>query len=804
MNEQYFLPATKYATTSSAAPPWLLRVSSERAYRCLMSSEAPVTWSSMRAFAESAAEEQKTEPPEAASDHDSSPWQHFKHSFGKNFRLGFQDWPWMISYLFPRGSYVSAAHAIMLTGAPLVIIGLLCCLLVKFSRTAPIMEYGPKLTTPGIGIQEGGAHTFYVAAEVQGIVGFMMVPDASTIREAKWCLDSEQDVGTAGGVWKSLQREYQQDTKMQGAAAAVWSGSVDIGKAAADLHIAAVGAYTKVISFKVEPVQPYFVWKGMVDCGDRSGQLKLTYNPRNASKEHNELTEVVIPAGDGCKLIQDSDAMHHQLVASNGSLLDDWRPGIWDVEFDPPANFTENVSVVEATISAANTSHQRRHKFAVRQVEPYVDLVVDPDIDTDGVKDSDIISPGSWTCTLDSCFRELKCDETLSQVHLALKHHPHTTIRWLREQEHGCGQVDKDTIVFTDLHGQLPCTIKFQVTTGAHGSYSGNLTKEMMFSLSVIRSNIIEGRVLDLNDKIRQYEIGGLQPARNIDKIKELQEKLLKRAKDHQMQAPKNKSVHVLVGATGKGKTSLCFWLTGNGEKCTPSASVHSATSKLTYVTGRAFGDSAQGELTVIDTPGLDDTKGGDENASRALKGLRNMTSSVNSIDWVQDYSDVRLPQAFVNGFKALRKIFGIGLYEVLAIILNRVRVPAQGNASSMQDMAEEWKKRFMRWMMECEKSVFDGSDEYEINSTSMQTYFTEVAEAIQRVQVFPVDLAPATFRSMSEPYVSKLWPYRFMPGQSLPQLYEKDSTRPSLPIDRGPPRLGFGRATKKRMRWYA
>ena len=82
----------------------------------------------------------------------------------------------------------------------------------------------------------------------------------------------------------------------------------------------------------------------------------------------------------------------------------------------------------------------------------------------------------------------------------------------------------------------------------------------------------------------------------------------------------------ILVGHTGYGKSTTCKIITGNKNIKTSSA-FKSCTSKVSYYPGtfnHYFGNTY---FTMIDTPGLDDSEGRD---NQFYQDLRNMLSTPN------------------------------------------------------------------------------------------------------------------------------------------------------------------------------
>merc|ERR1719433_2278324 len=60
-----------------------------------------------------------------------------------------------------------------------------------------------------------------------------------------------------------------------------------------------------------------------------------------------------------------------------------------------------------------------------------------------------------------------------------------------------------------------------------------------------------------------------------------------------------------LLGLTGDGKSSTCRWLTAKEEGCVVGHGLESETSRLSMVSKPWVGDERCGDLTTIDTPGI-------------------------------------------------------------------------------------------------------------------------------------------------------------------------------------------------------
>ena len=68
----------------------------------------------------------------------------------------------------------------------------------------------------------------------------------------------------------------------------------------------------------------------------------------------------------------------------------------------------------------------------------------------------------------------------------------------------------------------------------------------------------------------------------------------------------------VLLGHTGAGKSETANTLAGQQNLFEASSSVESCTDRTSFVTTKWFGLADESELTLIDSPGLGDSKGAD------------------------------------------------------------------------------------------------------------------------------------------------------------------------------------------------
>lgn len=69
----------------------------------------------------------------------------------------------------------------------------------------------------------------------------------------------------------------------------------------------------------------------------------------------------------------------------------------------------------------------------------------------------------------------------------------------------------------------------------------------------------------------------------------------------------------ILLGLTGAGKSETANTIAGKEDLFPSSASVHSVTNQTIYHKMNWSGKSENSTYTIIDTPGLEDSEGGDQ-----------------------------------------------------------------------------------------------------------------------------------------------------------------------------------------------
>ena len=131
----------------------------------------------------------------------------------------------------------------------------------------------------------------------------------------------------------------------------------------------------------------------------------------------------------------------------------------------------------------------------------------------------------------------------------------------------------------------------------------------------------------------------------------------------------------VFVGVTGSGKSSLCTALTGQ----TPESScfeIGESASSMTVVCKRSqhkwFGEEDKEDFVCVDTPGLDDELGrDDEHINGIIKELKDM-EYVNAVVLVLNSENTRFSTSLQKMIKEFEKAFDPRFYSHTIVVLTK------------------------------------------------------------------------------------------------------------------------------------
>jgi len=150
-------------------------------------------------------------------------------------------------------------------------------------------------------------------------------------------------------------------------------------------------------------------------------------------------------------------------------------------------------------------------------------------------------------------------------------------------------------------------------------------------------------------------------------------------------------TVLVVLGRTGDGKSAFCNLalqiLSGASERSTKFLESRGAASATKTIMTEFV---PQTNSTVMDTPGLVDTSGPEEdeaNMRSIVEGIRQI-GSVNGFLLVLNIECVRFDERMQRAFKLLFDSFGIALLNNMGIVFTRVKGPdaALGTPSTVQE----------------------------------------------------------------------------------------------------------------------
>ncbi|CAE7822674.1 unnamed protein product, partial [Symbiodinium sp. CCMP2456] len=272
---------------------------------------------------------------------------------------------------------------------------------------------------------------------------------------------------------------------------------------------------------------------------------------------------------------------------------------------------------------------------------------------------------------------------------------------------------------------------------------------------------------------------------------------LLKHAYDEETAVQGRLVTFLAVGLTGTGKSELCYWMTGDKEKCSPSATMKSHTSKVAFVKAHPFADAKLlSDLEWIDTPGRGDTRGEEEDAkmwSQTVDDIleKNKNQKIDRIVWVLNAAWQRGVAMRELMIKELRRSFGIHLYKHLDLVFNFL--PHVANQSEyLEQVLLPQRQKFLDWIMEQEMNLFSWPA---ISKDRIQREINETG--FYGINIHPKFLAELPDHlPLSAPYLQQFPPFSYPAGvDELIRMYDtaaKDGGD-GLFLDNKHPRVGLG-----------
>ncbi|CAE7521653.1 unnamed protein product, partial [Symbiodinium sp. KB8] len=269
------------------------------------------------------------------------------------------------------------------------------------------------------------------------------------------------------------------------------------------------------------------------------------------------------------------------------------------------------------------------------------------------------------------------------------------------------------------------------------------------------------------------------------------------RAKQTKHVGTKGTVTFLAVGLTGTGKSELCHWMTGDKKECSPSATMESHTSKVTFLHTNPFNDShILPKLEWIDTPGRGDTRGeakDEEMWNQTIDEIlrKSQDQRIDRIVWVLNAAWQRGVAMREMMLKELRRSFGYHLYEHLDLVFNFL--PHLPNKTEYrEEVLFRERKKFTNWIMEQEDKLFNWS-------TKLRH---KVSDQVNRTGCFGVSINPAYLADrpadlpLSAPYLRWFTPFSYPAGMDeLIRMYETSASDvgPGLRLNDKHPRTGPG-----------
>jgi len=197
-----------------------------------------------------------------------------------------------------------------------------------------------------------------------------------------------------------------------------------------------------------------------------------------------------------------------------------------------------------------------------------------------------------------------------------------------------------------------------------------------------------------------------------------------------------------LLGLTGDGKSSTCRWLTAREDGCKVGHGLESETSRLSLVSQPWVGDERCGQLTTIDTPGIQDTKGRDaEQWTLTVEEMKDRLNDLDAVVLVVNYAQPRMREERRQMLEVLRSSFGTELWGHVAVLFTHFSWQTEKNigGSTLEELHEtaaNWREYFKN--MEIERKV-QGRHMWQGQKRAM------MLDTMQNIPFFGVDFSPRT-----------------------------------------------------------
>ena len=217
-------------------------------------------------------------------------------------------------------------------------------------------------------------------------------------------------------------------------------------------------------------------------------------------------------------------------------------------------------------------------------------------------------------------------------------------------------------------------------------------------------------------------------------------------------------------------------------KECSPSATMESHTSKVTFLHTNPFNDShILPKLEWIDTPGRGDTRGeakDEEMWNQTIDEIlrKSQDQRIDRIVWVLNAAWQRGVAMREMMLKELRRSFGYHLYEHLDLVFNFL--PHLPNKTEYrEEVLFRERKKFTNWIMEQEDKLFNWS-------TKLRH---KVSDQVNRTGCFGVSINPAYLADrpadlpLSAPYLRWFTPFSYPAGMDeLIRMYETSASASS------------------------
>eukprot|EP00451_Oxyrrhis_marina_P000668 CAMPEP_0204275782 /NCGR_PEP_ID=MMETSP0468-20130131/26703_1 /ASSEMBLY_ACC=CAM_ASM_000383 /TAXON_ID=2969 /ORGANISM="Oxyrrhis marina" /LENGTH=967 /DNA_ID=CAMNT_0051252215 /DNA_START=86 /DNA_END=2989 /DNA_ORIENTATION=+ len=185
----------------------------------------------------------------------------------------------------------------------------------------------------------------------------------------------------------------------------------------------------------------------------------------------------------------------------------------------------------------------------------------------------------------------------------------------------------------------------------------------------------------------------------------------------------------ILVGTTGSGKSNVANFLAGQPEAFVSQSSKESVTTQASSLVANWYGgDSKQGQVRIVDTPGLGDTKGSSEDNAQWNSAVEYLMEDIKTADLILlvENSAVRFTQEQRKIVKNLRLSFGPAFWQHVAIFCTRWRKPFA--------QLEEEKSWYMNKIAELDREVQLEQNEKEprpVNVTNIRLFGADLIPSL-------------------------------------------------------------------------